>query len=146
MRGLSRLAVLALLIAVGCKGPEGPVGPAGPSGQQGAQGPAGPPGAQGLPGPAGAAGTRVVVTAIANSSGNAVAALPAGVGSDPTKPPTMSCYETDTPATGTWLSVAGTPGATGSFCAAVFNTTTRVWNATMLQMPSGWTAAFVVVF
>ena len=90
----AKLVLLQILLlgVVSCKGAEGPAGPAGPQGPQGAQGPQGLPGAAGAPGVA----NRLVVTASATPTGDGgygvSVLLPAVVGTDPLRPPAMSCY------------------------------------------------------
>jgi len=142
------LACLALLLATSltaCKGADGATGPAGPQGAQGPQGPQGPAGPQGLPGPAGAPGTtRVTFTAVAGANGTVAVALPAAAGSDPARPPFMSCYTHSATGAGVWLAVSDGMSATDFWCGLVL--VNGVWTATMQQMIPGWTAAFVVVY
>jgi hypothetical protein len=145
------LAALPLVLALpACKGAEGPMGPAGPQGQQGAQGPTGPQGPQGLPGPAGASGgTAHTFTAVAVASsvappGAANVTLPTAAGTDPTKPPPVACYEASNPSDGVWLAVGSTSSSFYPYCGLVF--AGGHWSADILQMPVGWTAAFVVIY
>jgi hypothetical protein len=140
------IAVIGLVIGLvvglaACAGKDGATGPTGP---QGAQGPAGPAGTNGLPGPAGAGTTRLVLTGVASSSGSVTVALPAATGTDATKPPLMACYMTSAPSAGVWLAVSDADSATGAYCGLVFSN--GVWNAIMNRMPTGWTAAFVVIY
>lgn len=142
------LPLLCFLVVTACKGPEGPAGPAGPQGPIGPQGPVGP---QGLPGPAGPVGTtKVVLMASPNTStGIATVSLPAALGTDPNKPPAVSCYEGNpTQFPGVWIAVndgytdGGTP-----WCVVQFTAATG-WVASMHEMATdpGWVAAFVVIY
>jgi hypothetical protein len=103
-----------------------------------------------LPGPAGANGTngvanKIVLTGIAGSSGIVTLALPAAVGSVASQPPAMACYMTLTPSTGSWLAVSdGFWTVNTAWCSLGF--ANGVWNASMFNVPVGWTAAFVVVY
>lgn len=102
---IAKLFLLQVLLVVGvvsCKGPEGPAGPAGPQGPQGPQGLPGAPGRDGV-------ANRLVVTASAEPTGDGgygvSTTLPAVVGTDPAKPPAMSCYLRFVGST-TWFAVA----------------------------------------
>ncbi len=148
MRRLLAGLALALVACAGKDGASGPTGPQGPPGTQGATGPQGPAGTNGLPGPAGTNGTsatRLVLTAVAGASRAASAFAPPAAGTDPTKPPAMACYMTSDPSGGTWLSVAGSE-TTGPYCGLAFSTTRGAWTAVMLQIPVGWTAAFILAY
>ena len=128
---LRRTIPLLAALLVACAGKEGPTGPVGP---------AGPKGDQGLPGP----GQHLMVTAPANGTGGASVALPAAVGTDPTSPPAMSCYLTNNPASGVWISVGDGYSATSPYCGLVFGS--GVWHAVMVHVPSGYTAGFAIVY
>lgn len=131
------MLLVALIVAVSsCRGPEGPMGP------PGAQGPQGNTGAAGLPGPPGP-GTRLVVTGIAGTSGEVRIALPAAAGTSMNNPPAMSCYLTTGGSTA-WITVASTSSTTWPYCG--LNFTGGVFQAVMLNMAAGWTAAFVIVY
>lgn len=150
MHKLLPFAAVLILAACGSEGPAGPAGPAGPQGPQGPAGPAGPAGPQGiqgLPGPSGTSGTtKVVLTAIANSSGSATVTLPAAVGADFNKPPAVACYLTTDPTSGVWLTVSdgASLNTTSITCGVVLLNGT--WFASVLHMAPGWHAAFVVVY
>jgi hypothetical protein len=145
------IGLAAVLAVIACKGAEGPVGPSGPQGPAGPIGPQGPQGPQGLPGPAGPAGTtKVVLMATPNATTSvATVSLPAAVGTDVNKPPTVSCYMANpTQFPGVWFAVndgytdGGTP-----WCLVAFSASAG-WVASMQEMPTaaGWIAAFVVIY
>ena len=142
------IRMAAVLAIVACKGADGAVGPAGP---QGPAGPTGPQGPQGLPGPAGAPGTTKVVLMATPNATTAVAtvSLPAAVGSDVNKPPSVSCYMANpTQFPGVWFAVNDgyTDGGT-AWCLVAFSSSGG-WVASMQEMPTaaGWIAAFVVIY
>lgn len=127
---------LCLSVLAACAGKEGAAGPMGP---------------QGPPGPAGPGATKLVITAPAAYSSTtgyyyAAATLPAAVGTDPTRPPALDCYMTNSASSGNWLAIGGgSSGAYDTYCGAVLNGGT--WTAIMSRMPAlGWTAAFVVSY
>jgi ABC-type nitrate/sulfonate/bicarbonate transport system substrate-binding protein len=93
-------------------------------------------------GPAGPAGpgTRVAVTATVNSSGVAVAALPASVGTSLSDPPGLTCY-VNQPGTNSQLLI-GTD-LDGPACGLTVSGATL--NAVMIDAPPGWNARFVAV-
>lgn len=123
-----RILTTCCVLLLACGGKDGAVGPTGP---QGPQGPAGP-------------GTSTILTAVVGSTGSAGVTLPAGAGSNPARPPALSCYLTDNPTTGIWLKVADGDSTAAAYCALALSG--GVWTARMLQAPVGWTAAFVVVY
>ena len=141
--------VLTACGAAAKDGPMGPAGPQGPIGATGATGATGANGAAGLPGPAGSngQGTKLVFTALADANYQVAVPMPAAVGLNPNVPPLMACYM-GTPATSSvWLAVAGTQTAGGTYCGLIFSYGGNgVWTARMLNMPAGWTAAFVVIY
>ena len=129
-----RRLLIGLVLAMACAGKEGAAGPTGPAGPQG---------------PPGAGATKIVLTGTAvysSTSGTYGVAIPmpAAAGTDPTRPPAMDCYQTDVPANGVWIAVAGVSSSTNSYCGAVYSG--GVWNAVMTRMPPGWTAAFVIAY
>lgn len=92
-------------------------------------------------GPAGP-GTRATYTAIVESDGAAVVALPASAGTSLSDPPSLTCYMA--PAGGTaWLAVAGSASTNDPYCGLVFVNGT--FSAVLNAATPGWTAAFVVV-
>ncbi len=117
---INAAAVFVFCVAAGaaCEGPEGPMGPAGPAGP----------------------GTRVAVTATVNSSGVAVAALPASVGTSLSDPPGLTCY-VNQPGTNSQLLI-GTD-LDGPACGLTVSGATL--NAVMIDAPPGWNARFVAV-
>jgi hypothetical protein len=139
---------------MGPQGPQGPAGPAGPQGAAGTPGATGPQGPQGLPGPAGSPATTNKLYAIGNSTllaGSATEyyvklALPAFVGTDPTKPPAMACYISAIGGS-EYFSVSYTPVAntTDPYCEVIFQSD-GLWHVAMFQMGSGTTATFVVLY
>jgi len=147
----SILAAMVLLVTA-CEGAVGPMGPAGPQGStgaQGTQGPQGPQGPQGLPGPAGpqgpgGPGTRLNYIVQVASDGRARLTLPAAVGTDPTRPPSLACYVTDPTGPVVWIVVSDAFSTTSPWC--YVGMTGGVWQAVMTQAPVGWVAAFVVVY
>ena len=148
------LVCAAMLAVVGCAGKDGitgPTGPQGPAGPQGVPGPAGATGAQGvqgLAGPTGPGNTRITLTGVATQGSSGAygyaVMLPSAVGADGTRPPSMVCYQASSLTSGVWLSVSGVPGSTGTFCGLVFSGGS--WVAVMTQMPTSWTAAFVILY
>jgi hypothetical protein len=117
--------VLSTFAVVSCKGDAGPMGPAGPAG------PGGP-------------GTKLLLTATVDGTGRANAVLPASAGTDPAKPPAMTCYVASSASAGAWVAVASAPSSTYPYCGLVF--TGGTFTASMLQAPTGYTAAFVIVY
>jgi hypothetical protein len=138
MMRLAKVSAIVLALAA-CTGDQGPMGPPGRDGKDGAQGLPGLPGPPGQPG----AGTRLVVTAVADANGTAAAVLPAAAGTDPTKPPVMSCYYTDSFDRGVWVAVASSASTDLPYCRLVFGST---WVAEMRSLPMEFIAAFVVVY
>ncbi len=139
------IVFIASTLLIACTGKIGPTGPAGPQGAQGI------PGLTGLPGPAGTNGismTRLVVTGIANTNGGVVVTLPPTVGTNPLKPPSIAAYIVETPGAttnaGLWLSVGDGYSAVSPYWGIKF--IDGAWTVVMVNVPVGWTAAFVVVF
>jgi len=143
--GAMRIAIISLLLFVfACAGDQGPAGPTGPQGATGTQG---------LPGPAGADGAvnRVEVSGISNGTiwpGAALTlALPAVVGTDPTKPPAVAAYITSNPSSGLWLAIAdgfdSNPAATTYFRLRFLN---GVWNVEFINLPSLWSGTAIVFY
>ena len=116
---------LVAFMVLGCKGADGATGPVGP---QGPQGPA---------------GVEHVFTGIIGSAGTVTVSFPAAAGIDPTSPPATTCFVTQSPSSGVWLFVNQTTTSNGT-CGLVFSA--GHWSGSLLQVPSGWTAAFVVVY
>lgn len=114
--------LFAVISVLGC---EGPVGPEGPPGQDGVA-------------------NRVMVSGVANAEGDVSVQLPQAVGSTPSNPPAMSCYQALTPSTGVWLQLSDGFSATSAYCALVF--TGGRWNAVARDVSPGWTVAFVVTY
>lgn len=142
---------LALLLLTACKGADGVAGPPGPAGPTGPPGPAGATGVAGLPGPAGpqgqpGAGIRLNYVGLIGANRGAVQLLPAAVGTDPTKPPALACYITDslTAATVVWLKVEDGYSTVSPFCGLVF--ADGRWTAVLTRAVAGYYAAFVVVY
>ena len=104
-----------------CEGPAGPMGPAGPAG------PAGP-------------GTRVVVTAVVNGLGEAVAQLPASMGTSLSDPPGLTCYLNQPGSTVQLL--IGTD-LDGPLCGMAQQGAGLI--AIIVDAPPGWNARFVAV-
>lgn len=126
-RVLITAAGLALVLSA-CTGPEGPMGPQGLQGPQGAQGT-----------------TRLVLTALAPTGGVVTVALPAAAGTSPLQPPSVAGYMTIDPTSGVWDAVSdGFWIADTPWCGLSFYS--GVWNASMYNVPTGWTAAFVIVY
>ncbi len=125
-----RRVIVALVAAVvlGCKGADGATGPQGAQGPQGPQGPA---------------GVEHVFTGIIGSAGTVTVSFPTAAGTDPTSPPATTCFVAQTPSSGVWLSVNQTTTSNGT-CGLVFSA--GHWSGSLLQVPPGWTAAFVVVY
>jgi len=116
----------------------------GPQGLVGPEGPQGPVGAQGLPGPVGPGINRLVLTGQLDANGEIALALPPAVGTNPSSPPLVACYTTDTLSSGVWLAVNDGWSATTAYCGLVFEN--GVWNAVLVQGAPGWYAAFVVAY
>ncbi|HUT57404.1 MAG TPA: hypothetical protein VNA25_05975 [Phycisphaerae bacterium] len=131
---MSVLAGLVVMAMVACSGPMGPEGPMGPQGPQGVQG---------LPGPAGP-GTRVVLTAMVNSAGDAAASLPVAAGTNIDSPPAMVCY-VGSLTSYVWIPVASTLTASRAPSCGLVLSGGR-WNAVMVYGPAGWVAAFVIIY
>jgi hypothetical protein len=164
LAAFAAIALAACTGKTGPMGPQGPAGPTGPTGPTGNTGPTGPTGAtgatgatgpqgpQGLPGPMGPpgeAGTRIkiVFTAVpVAGSTTAAVALPAAIGTNPLAPPAMSCYVSPTPAAGVWFAVNDGFTIDAPWCAALYDSGNGAWQAQMYLVPTGWTAAFVVVY
>lgn len=134
--------------ANGPQGPAGPQGPEGPQGPTGPQGPEGPAGVAGLPGPQGEAGAgkRLNYLAVIGASRSVVQALPAEVGSEATKPPSVACYMTSDLSASplAWLRVADGYSLLAPYCGLVFGNGT--WNIVLNQGVAGYWAAFVVIY
>lgn len=101
------------------------------------EGPMGPPGQDGD-------SYRLMVTAIADVAGDASSTLPGYVGVNPTQPPAVACYETESPAGGTWFVVADGFSTTSSYCVVSF--IAGRWVVSMHAMAPGWTAGWVVSY
>jgi hypothetical protein len=125
-----RSTILACVaaVALACTGADGATGPTGPQGPQG---------------PVGPAGTAHIFTGIITSAGSVTVSFPAAAGADPTSPPATTCFVAQTPASGVWLSVNQTTSSNGT-CGLVFSA--GHWTGSLLQVPVGWTAAFVVIY
>ena len=135
------LSIVVVSLMIACKGPEGPAGPAGP------QGPTGATGAQGPTGPAGPPGTtKLILTKQVPAAGGQVSSgsLPVAVGTDPAKPPAVSCYYSQFQ-TGPWNQLAdGDFSSVDPYCWIVFQNGS--WNAVAENMPGGWWIAWVIVY
>ena len=122
------IVALVAIVALGCKGADGVAGPQGPTGPQGLQGPA---------------GTEHVFTGVIGSAGTVTVSFPPAAGTDPTSPPATTCFVAQVPSSGVWLSVNQTTSSNGT-CGLVFSG--GHWTGSLLQVPVGWTAAFVVIY
>lgn len=127
MKCRSFLSVLPLMFAAALAACEGAAGPMGPMGPAGPAGPAGP-------------GSRVVVSAVVNGLGEAVAVLPASVGTTMADPPGLTCYVSQ-PGSSVQLLI-GTD-LNGPTCGLV--QASGALEAVMIEAPPGWTARFVAV-
>lgn len=137
-RAFTTLAILILLAA--CKGEVGPVGPVGPAGPQG---PSGPTGATGPAGPAGSL-NRFAQTAVIDADGDAVVALPTTAGTSATgTKPNLTCFITDNPAEGLWISVNGASEDEPN-CILFFSN--GRWNAALINGIPTWTALFIATW
>jgi hypothetical protein len=76
----------------------------------------------------------------------AVQALPAAAGTDPTKPPAIACYTTDSLSSDpvVWLRVDDGYTSTSMFCGLVFSD--GVWSVVLSRGIPGYWAAFVVLY
>jgi hypothetical protein len=85
------------------------------------------------------------VTAVASpdDTGFAIAAFPASVGTDPDDLPALTCSRRN-PATGQWWVVAEGFSETSPWCVLAF--VGGRWEGWMFGIPTGWVAAFVVIY
>jgi hypothetical protein len=130
-----------LVTLAACKGADGAIGPAGPQGAKGDPGIAGPTGPQGPPGT-----TKITIVKQVPSGGGQInsGALPAAVGSDPSKPPAVSCYAAEFQ-TGPWVAIEdGNGTSTSIYCWLVFQN--GAWVAVIQNMPGLWWVAWVIVY
>jgi hypothetical protein len=119
MRSLLLLLTLPL---AGCIAVEGPMGPPGLDGES----------------------YRLMVTENADVDGDASVTLPTYVGTDLTQPPAVTCYESESAASGQWLVVGDGFSETSSYCAVTF--VGGRWVVSMHAMQPGWTAAWVIMY
>ncbi len=85
----------------------------------------------------------MVLTASPGSNGIAEVEFPEAVGTDPTDLPHVACYRQN-PDTGSWWVVGDGFHVDAPWCMVVFEQ--QRWRGVMFNLPSGWTAAFVVVY
>ena len=115
-------AVVIGALLCGCADKEGPTDPLGPAGP----------------------GTSTVFTATVATNGRAAVTLLGGAAANPARPPVLSCYLSDNPAAGVWLTVSDGNSPSAPFCG--LGLSNGVWQGLMFQAPVGWTAAFVVLY
>lgn len=136
MRALHAVLTLVVVVA-SCRGAEGP---AGPQGATGPMGPAGPTGPQGLPAPG-----KLNYTIRLNSVGEAVQILPADLGADPSRPPSMTCWLAETNTSGVWIPVSdGFTSTNRTACGLVLDA--GRWNAALLRGVPNWFVSFVITY
>ena len=132
---MRRVMIALVFMLAGCEGAAGPTGPQGPTGAQGAQG------AQGDPGVV----NRLMMTGVPDTDGTVEVFFPESVGTSPSQPPALDCYVSSDPSSGIWIAVNDGYWVTDSpWCALGF--ASGRWGAVMVNVPIGWTAAFVVVY